>query len=138
MRSARIASQLVDAPVLEELDRRRRSELADVGAGREHALAAAEHDAADGLVPVELVERRHDGFHQLAGERVQRLRTVHQHDTDRALALDDDEAHFPRSRNARTAPCASSPSIDIASQSRACVTVWCHASSRQTLSCVFA
>ena len=43
-----------------------------------------------------------------------------------------------RSRNARTAPCASSPSIDIASQSRAWPTVWCQARSRQTLSCCLA
>ena len=45
---------------------------------------------------------------------------------------------FSRSRNARTASCASSPSIDIASQSRAWPTVWCQARSRQTFSCCFA
>ena len=89
-------------------------------------------------VRVELLERADERVHQLAGQSIQRLGTVQQHDGDRAVALDLDDAHLPRSRNARTAPCASSPSIDIASQSRACVVVVCHARSRQTLSCAFA
>ena len=42
------------------------------------------------------------------------------------------------SRNALIAPCASSPSIDSASHSRAWPTVWCQARSRQTLSCCLA
>ena len=113
----------VDAAALVQIDRRRRRELADVGTGREHSLAAAEHDAADRVVFVELLQRADDLVHQLRGQRVERLRPVHQHDADGSVALDDDEAHLSRSRNLRTAPCASSPSIDIASQSRACVAV---------------
>ncbi len=138
MRKARIASHLSMRRFSNSSIGVAAASSADVGAGREHALASAEDDAADRLVAVELLQRRHDRVHQLTGERVQRLGAVHQHDTDRAFALDDDQAHLPRSRNARTAPCASSPSIDIASQSRACVVVWCHASSRQTFSCAFA
>ena len=37
----------VEAPVLVQRDRRRRRQLADVGARRERALVAAEHDGAD-------------------------------------------------------------------------------------------
>ena len=80
---------LVDAPVLVERDRRSGGELGDVGAGRERALAAAEHDRADLRVGVELLQRTDDRAHQLARERVQLLRTVHQHDADAPVALDE-------------------------------------------------
>ena len=38
---------------------------------------------------VELLERGDDCAHQLAGERVQLLRPVHQHDADAAVAFDE-------------------------------------------------
>ena len=123
------------------VDRARRGQLADVGAGREGALAAAEDDAAHRLVGVQLLERGDDLAHQLVGERVQRLGAVHQDDADRAVPLDDDEllvAHFSLPRKRLTASCASVESIESASQSRAWLTVWCQARSRQKLSCCFA
>ena len=88
---------------------------ADVRARGERALVAAEHDAADRLVGVELAQSGDELVHQLARQRVQLLRPVEQDDGDRIVALYEDE----RFRNAFTASCASSPSIDIASQSRA-------------------
>src|SRR5438874_405263 len=82
---------------------------ADVGAGSEGALGAAEHDAADRGVVVEHAERVHELLHQLVGERVQLVGTVEEHDRGRLVALDEDEAHPAslRSTNARTALCAS-------------------------------
>src|SRR5205085_10350206 len=47
----------LDAARVVELDRARARELADVGAGRERALGAAENDAADRLVGVQLAQR---------------------------------------------------------------------------------
>src|SRR2546426_11997802 len=98
------------------------------------ALVPAEDDAADALVLVEGPQRCHELLHQLARQRVQLLRPVEQHDGDRVGAFYEDE----RFRNAFTASCASSPSIDIASQSRAWFTVSCQERSRQKLSCCFA
>jgi len=134
---------LVDASVLVELDRRRVGELGNVRACCERALVAADDDAADRAVVVEAAQGRHQLVHQRPGERVELLRPVEKDHGDRSIPLDEDERrvsvrHFFRSRNARTAPCASSPSIDIASQSRAWPIVWLHARSRQTFSCVFA
>src|SRR5205807_3576777 len=88
----------------------------------------------DAVVPVQLLERRHELLHQLVGERVQLLRPVEEDDRDRAVAPDD---HL-RFRNALTASCASSPSIESASQSRAWFTVSCHERSRQKFSCCLA
>ena len=65
-------------------------ELADVGSGGEGALVAAEHDRANLLVPVELLQRAHELVHQLVGERVQPVGTVEQDDRDRLVALDED------------------------------------------------
>jgi hypothetical protein len=61
------------------------------------------------------MQSRHERFHQLARQRVQLLRPVEQDDRNLVRALYEDE----RFRNAFTASCASSPSIDSASQSRA-------------------
>ena len=72
-------------------------------------------DAADGLVLVELLQSRDELLHQFARQGIQLLRAVEQHDRDRVGALYEDE----RFRNAFTASCASSPSIERASQSRA-------------------
>jgi len=69
--------------------RRARRKLGDVGARRERALAAAEHDRTDLPVAVELGERIDDAVHQLARQCVQLLRPVHQHDADTAVALDE-------------------------------------------------
>jgi len=66
---------------------------------RKRPLVPAEDDAADGLVLVEVAQRRHELFHQLARQRVQLLRPVEQHDRDRRDALYEDE----RFRNAFTA-----------------------------------
>src|SRR6266404_6778423 len=65
-------------------------ELADVCAGCEGALSAAEDDDADLRILVELRERGDDRVHQLARERVELLRPVHEHDADSAVALDED------------------------------------------------
>ena len=54
---------------------------------------------------------------------------------DRRLTLDEDDAHSLPSTNFRTASCGSSVAIERASQSRAWLTVWCQARSRQKLSC---
>jgi hypothetical protein len=68
-------------------------ELADVGTGREGALAAAEDDAPHRLVAVELRQAPTELVHQLVRERVQRLRPVEQHEGDRVVALDENERH---------------------------------------------
>src|SRR5205085_8060662 len=81
----------LDAARVVELDRARAGELADVGACREGALGAAEDDAPDRLVAVELAQLRDELVHQLVGERVQLLRPVQQADGDRLVALDEDE-----------------------------------------------
>ena len=127
----------LDATLVVEVDRAGLGQLADVGAGGEGALAAAEHDRAHRLVAVELSERRDELVHQLVGERVQRLGPVEQDDRDCAVALDLDQAHF-FSRNFSIAAFGSSVAIDSASQSRAWLIVSCHARSRQKLRCCFA
>ena len=76
--------------VLVERDRRPGGELGDVGAGGEGAVVATEDDRADLRLGVELLQRADDRAHQLAGERVQLLRAVHEHDADAAVAFDDD------------------------------------------------
>src|SRR5207237_9271064 len=68
---------------------RRFRRLARLGARRDRALAAAEHDRADLGICIQLAESRDDGLHPLARERVQRLRAVHEHDADAAVALDE-------------------------------------------------
>ena len=127
----------LDAALVVEVDRRGLCELADVGAGGEGPLAAAEHDRAHRLVAVELRERLHELVHQLVGERVQRLGPVEQDDRDRAVALDLDQAHF-FSRNFSIAAFGSSVAIERASQSRAWLIVSCQAKSRQKFRCCFA
>ena len=83
----RIASQRsMPAPAVER-DRRAGRQLADVRAGGERALVAAEHDAADRLVGVELAQSGDELVHQLARQRVQLLRPVEQDDGDRVVAL---------------------------------------------------
>ena len=79
----------LDPPLVEEVDRGRRRELTDVGAGREGPLTAAEDDAADRLVSVELGQHRDKLVHQLVRERIQRLRPVEQDDRDRVVALEE-------------------------------------------------
>ena len=127
----------VDAARLVHLHRARLGHLADVRAGGEGALGAAEDDAADLLVVVQRGESVHELAHDLVVERVQRLGPVEQDDRDRRLALDEDDAHSPRSRNFSTAAFGSSVAIESASQSRAWLTVSCQARSRQKLSCCF-
>src|SRR5207248_662420 len=82
----------------------------------------------------ELLESRDQRVHQLVRERIQLLRPVHQHDADRAVALDDYERLC---RNAWIASFASSFTIERASQSRACPIVSCHEMSRHQFSCCF-
>lgn len=89
--------------------------LGDIRPRRERALVPAEHDAADRLVLVELLQNCDELLHQLARQCVQLLRPVEQHDCDRGGSLYEDE----RFRNAFTASWASSPSMESASQSRA-------------------
>src|SRR5439155_11750244 len=117
------------------------------------------HDAPNRVVAVELFEGRDKAVHELVRERVQPPRAVHRDDSDLLLALDFDEisrsaaggagtsaigrlrrayATTHRSRNFRIASCASSFSIESASQSRACPTVSCQETSRHQLSCCFA
>src|SRR5262249_6994293 len=79
----------LDASGVIELERAAARELADVGAGRERTLGAAEHDAADRLVAVEALQLRHELVHQLVRQRVELLRPVQQHDGDRLVALYD-------------------------------------------------
>ena len=124
----------LEAPSVIELDRRATRQLADVRTGRERTLRPAEHDAADRFVAIEALQLHDELVHQLVRQRVELLRPVEEHDGDRLLAFDYDE----RFRNAFTASCASSPSIDRASQSRAWFTVSCQERSRQKLSCCFA
>ena len=89
----------VDPAVDVHLDGRGRRHLADVGAGGEHPLGAAEDDAADLRVGVELLKRRDDLRHQLGGERVQLLRPVEEDGRDRRLALDARKlSHCPSPR----------------------------------------
>src|SRR5205807_2172164 len=92
----------LEAALAEEPDRRGARQLGDVGSRGEGPFRAAEDDAADAVVPVQLLERRHELLHQLVGERVQLLRPVEEDDRDRAVAPDD---HL-RFRNAFTASCA--------------------------------
>src|SRR5436190_7469985 len=80
----------VDPPVLVQRDRSRCGKLADVRAGRERPLAPAEHDRPDLVVLVEAAQRRHEVAHELAGERVELLRTVEEHDADPTVALGED------------------------------------------------
>ena len=75
--------------------------------------------------------------HELVVQGVERLRAVEEDDRDRLLALDEDGAHSPRSRNLSTAAFGSSVAIESASQSRAWLTVSCQARSRQKFSCCF-
>ena len=126
----------LDAARVVHVDRRSRGHLADVGPRRERLLAAGEDDAANPVLAVKLLERLDDAVHQLVGERVQPLGAVHGHDGDLLVALDRHEAH--RSRNLRIASCASSFSIESASQSRAWPIVSCQETSRHQLSCCFA
>ena len=68
------------------------------------------------VVRVQPVQHVDELLHQLARQGVQLLRPVEEHDRDPCvIALYEDE----RFRNAFTASCASSPSIESASQSRA-------------------
>ncbi len=127
----------LDSPLVVELDRGDLRQLADVGAGGEGTLGAAEHDRAHRPVSVELLERRHELVHQLVRERVQRVGPVEQDDGDRAVALDLDEAHL-RSRKRSIAFRGSSVAIESASQSRAWLIVSCHAKSFQKFRCCFA
>ena len=124
----------IDAAFLVERDRTSSGQLGDVGAGGERALVPSEDDAADGLVRVQLLQRRHELLHQSARQSIQLLRPIQQDDRDRVVALYEDE----RLRNDFTASCASSPSIESASQSRAWFTVSCHERSRQKFSCCLA
>ena len=128
----------IDAALVVEVDRGGLGELADVRAGRERALRAAEHDRPHLRVAVELGERRDELVHQLVRERVQLLRPVEQHDRDLPVALDRDETHFFFSRKFSIAAFGSSVAIDRASQSRAWLIVSCQARSRQKLRCCFA
>src|SRR4029077_10389312 len=109
-------------------------ELADVGAGREGSLAAAEDDRAHRLVAVELRERLHELVHQPVGEGVQRFGPLEQDDGNGAVALDLDQAHF-FSRNFSIAAFGSSVALERASQSRAWLIVSCQAKSRQKFKC---
>ena len=106
----------LDAACVVHVDRRTAGELADIGAGGKRPLGAAEHDAADRVVAVEPLQLGDELGHQLVGQGVELLRPVQQHDRDRVVALYEDERI---SRNAFTASCASSPSIERESQSRA-------------------
>src|SRR5262249_37986770 len=124
----------LDASRVVELDCLATRELCDVGTGCERTLGAAEDDAADRVVAVQPLQLGHELAHQLVRQGVELLRAVQQDDRNRVVALYEDE----RFRNAFTASCASSPSIDNASQSRAWFTVSCHGRSRQKLSCCFA
>jgi hypothetical protein len=109
----------VDPPRLVHLDRARLRHLADVRPGREGALGAAEHDAANRVVAVQLGERLHERAHDLVVQRVQGLGPVEQDDPDRGLPLDEDDSHSLPSRNLSTAARGSSVAIESASQSRA-------------------
>ena len=104
-----------------------------------------EDDAADSSSASSSRSAVDELAHQRLVERVQPLGPVERDGRDPALrvALDEDEparlSHRASSRRSRcTAPCASSPSIDSASQSRAWSTVSCQERSRQKLSCCFA
>ena len=90
VRTLRIGVPLLEPPVLVERHRRPGGQLVDVGARRERALPASEHDRTDLGIVVELRQRGDDGVHELARERVQLLRPVHEHDADVAVPLDED------------------------------------------------
>src|SRR5205085_11262369 len=83
----------LDAPRRVHVDRGRARHLADVRAGGERALRAADDDAADGVVAIELLERGDELVHELARERVQLLRPVQEADPDLLVPLDEEDAH---------------------------------------------
>src|SRR3954462_13196447 len=125
----------IDASLVVERYGRPGSQLSDVCAGRKGPFVSAQDDAAQRVVGVQPAQRVDELFHQLARQRVQLLRPVEEHDRDPCvIALYEDE----RFRNAFTASCASSPSIESASQSRAWFTVSCQERSRQKFNCCFA
>src|SRR6266545_4502628 len=79
----------VDSPLLVKRNGRTLGELADVRAGSERTLGAAEHDAADGVVTVESLQLGDELVHELARERVELLRPVEKDDRNRVVALDE-------------------------------------------------
>ena len=81
----------LDPPLVVEVDRRRLGELPDVRAGREGALGPGEHDAANAVVAVQLLEALDELLHQVVGERVELLRPVELNDGDGLVALDQNE-----------------------------------------------
>src|SRR5215831_9871412 len=87
-----------------------------------------------GVVAVQLEQL--DALVALGGDRPQRPLEVACALVAHGVEHQADAAHSSpfRARKPRTALWVSPESIDSASQSRACPTVWCHARSRHTLS----
>ena len=127
----------LDPPLVVELDRGDLRQLADVGAGGEGTLGAAEHDAAHRPVAVELLERRTSSSissSESAFSASGRLSRTTAIAPSRSTL---DEAHL-RSRKRSIAFRGSSVAIESASQSRAWLIVSCHAKSFQKFRCCFA
>jgi hypothetical protein len=83
----------LDASLVVEVDRRGAGQLRDVRARSERLLVAAEDDAPHRVVAVELLQLRDELFHQLVGERVQRLGAVQLDDRNRSVPLDENHGH---------------------------------------------